>query len=183
MTRYSVDGRLDPLKTDQHFGSSEPFSIGVEEELFLVDPLTGGQTNTSAAVLERLGSVEGKAEQELHACQVELITNIYTRASEAVQALGEMRRAVLQTGTGFSHPAPTPQRERPTPSSPTRSAMSTSTTCLVTPQSPRSQHCTSTSGCQTPRPPSARSTGCAASSRCCWRWRLTRRFGTAGTPA
>jgi glutamate---cysteine ligase / carboxylate-amine ligase len=109
MTRYRVDGRLDPLKTDQHFGSSKPFSIGVEEELFLVDPLTGCQTNTSAAVLERLGSVEGKVEQELHACQVELITNICTRASEAVQALGEMRRAVLQTGTGIlasgTHPS------------------------------------------------------------------------------
>jgi carboxylate-amine ligase len=109
MTRYSVDGWPDPLKTDQRFGSSEPFSIGVEEELFLVDPVTGCQTNTSAAVLGRLGSVEGKVEQELHACQVELITNICTRASEAVQALGEMRRAVLQTGAGIlasgTHPS------------------------------------------------------------------------------
>jgi glutamate---cysteine ligase / carboxylate-amine ligase len=89
------------LNEDHRFGSSKAFSIGVEEELFLVDPLTGCQTNTSAAVLERLGSVEGKVAQELHACQVELITNICTRASEAVRALGEMRRAVLQTGTGI----------------------------------------------------------------------------------
>jgi glutamate---cysteine ligase / carboxylate-amine ligase len=103
-------GRPDyRLNEDHRFGSSRAFSIGVEEELFLVDLLTGCQTNISAAVLERLGSVEGKVAQELHSCQVELITNICTRASEAVRALGEMRRAVLQTGTGIlasgTHPS------------------------------------------------------------------------------
>ena len=70
---------LRPLEIEHRFGFSEPFSIGVEEELFLVDPLTGRQTNTAAAVLERLGDVEGTVEQELHACQVELITNIHSR--------------------------------------------------------------------------------------------------------
>jgi glutamate---cysteine ligase / carboxylate-amine ligase len=99
----------DRLNEDHRFGSSKAFSIGVEEELFLVDPLTGGQTNTSAAVLERLGEVEGTVEQELHSCQVELITNICGDAGEAVRALGGMRRAVLQTGTGIlasgTHPS------------------------------------------------------------------------------
>ena len=94
---------------DHSFGSSEPFSVGVEEELFLVDPLTGRQTNSSAAVLERLGEVEGTVERELHACQVELITNIHSTASEAVRALGGMRRAVLRTGAGIlasgTHPS------------------------------------------------------------------------------
>jgi carboxylate-amine ligase len=94
---------------DHRFGSSEPFSVGVEEELFLVDPLTGRQTNSSAAVLERLGEVEGKVVRELYACQVELITNIHTSAGEAVQALGELRRAVVQTGAGIlgsgTHPS------------------------------------------------------------------------------
>ena len=100
---------FDPLETDHRFGSSEPFAIGVEEELFLVDPLTGRPANTSAVVLERLGEVEGTVEQELHACQVELITNICTGAREAAQALGEMRRAVLETGAGIlasgTHPS------------------------------------------------------------------------------
>jgi hypothetical protein len=45
---------LDFLETDHRFGSSEPFAIGVEEELFLVDPLTGRLANTSAVVLERV---------------------------------------------------------------------------------------------------------------------------------
>jgi carboxylate-amine ligase len=83
------------------FGSSEPFSLGVEEELFLVDPATGRQTNTSGAVLKRLGAVEGRVEPELHACQVELITDVCRRASEAVRALAALRRAVLDTGGGL----------------------------------------------------------------------------------
>jgi carboxylate-amine ligase len=94
---------------EHRFGFSDPFSIGVEEELFLVDPLTGRQTNTAAIVLERLGDVQGTIEQELHACQVELITNIHASAGDAVLALGQMRRAVLQTGTGLlasgTHPS------------------------------------------------------------------------------
>jgi carboxylate-amine ligase len=97
------------LERDHRFGFGEPFSVGVEEELFLVDPLTGRQTNTSAAVLERLGDVEGTVERELHACQVELITNVHTSAGEAVQSLRDMRRAVLQTGAGIlasgTHPS------------------------------------------------------------------------------
>ena len=91
------------------FGSEKPFSVGVEEELFLVDPLTGRQTNASAAVQERLGPVDGQVERELHACQVELITDVCTSAGEAVGTLGGLRRAVVSTGAGLlgsgTHPS------------------------------------------------------------------------------
>ncbi len=91
------------------FGSSNPFSVGVEEELFLVDPVTGRQANTSGAVQERLGQVDGTIERELHACQIELITNICESAGEAVGALGDLRRAVIATGAGLlgsgTHPS------------------------------------------------------------------------------
>jgi glutamate---cysteine ligase / carboxylate-amine ligase len=91
------------------FGSERAFSVGVEEELFLVDPVTGSQVNTSAAVLERLGPVDGRVERELHACQVELITDICRCAGEAVGTLGGLRRSVLATGAGLlgsgTHPS------------------------------------------------------------------------------
>jgi glutamate---cysteine ligase / carboxylate-amine ligase len=91
------------------FGSGEPFTVGVEEELFLVDPVTGRQTNASAAVQERLGSLDGTVERELHACQVELITDVCQRAGETVGTLGGLRRAVVATGAGLlgsgTHPA------------------------------------------------------------------------------
>jgi carboxylate-amine ligase len=94
---------------DHRFGTGEPFSIGVEEELFLVDPTSGRQTNTSAGVLARLGDVHGRVERELHACQVELITGVHRHAEEAVRELGELRRTVAGTGAGIlgsgTHPS------------------------------------------------------------------------------
>jgi carboxylate-amine ligase len=93
------------------FGTGEPFSVGVEEELFLVDPVTGRQANSSKAVLERLGPVDGSVERELHACQVELITDVCRSAGEAVGTLGGLRRAVIATGAGLigsgTHPSAT----------------------------------------------------------------------------
>ena len=91
------------------FGERAAYSVGVEEELFLVDPITGRQANASTAVLRRLGPVEGEVERELHACQVELITGVCEGAGEAVGALDRMRRAVIATGAGLlgagTHPS------------------------------------------------------------------------------
>jgi carboxylate-amine ligase len=96
-------------ETDNAFGSGEPFSLGVEEELFLVDPVTGHQANASAAVQERLGPVDGTVESELHACLLELITDVCRNAGEAVGTLGGLRRAVVATGAGLlgsaTHPS------------------------------------------------------------------------------
>jgi len=97
-------------REEQHqFGVSAPYSLGVEEELFLVDPVTGRQANASAAVLERLGPVDGSVQPELHACHVELITPICRNAAHASQMLARLRRAVLDTGAGLlgsgSHPS------------------------------------------------------------------------------
>jgi glutamate---cysteine ligase / carboxylate-amine ligase len=98
------------LRDDLHaFGSGEPFSLGVEEELFLVDSLTGAQIDASGAVLARLGPLRGTVERELHACQIELITDICATTAEAVQTLAALRTAVVATGAGVlaagAHPA------------------------------------------------------------------------------
>jgi len=94
---------------DHRFGTGRPFSLGVEEELFLADPVTGAQTSASVAVLERLGPVAGTVERELHACQIELITDVCTTAGEAVESLRGLRRAVTATGAGIlgsgTHPS------------------------------------------------------------------------------
>lgn len=84
------------------FGAGRPFTLGVEEELFLVDAVSGEQVNSSAAVIERLvGTASGSVEQELHACLIELVTCVCTTVGEAVQALGELRCAVTATGAGL----------------------------------------------------------------------------------
>jgi carboxylate-amine ligase len=91
------------------FGQRKPFSVGVEEELFLVDPFTGRQSNSSEAVQGLLGPVDGAVERELHACMAETISGICESASEAVAMLRELRRAVVATGAGVlgsgTHPS------------------------------------------------------------------------------
>src|SRR3954451_24481259 len=101
---------MTAMSTDHAFGSGEPFTLGVEEELFLVHPVTGSQANASAAVLERVRAPEtGQIERELHACVVELITGVCDRVGEARDQLAALRRAVLATGTGLigsgTHPS------------------------------------------------------------------------------
>jgi carboxylate-amine ligase len=95
---------------DTAFGSGKPFTVGVEEELFLVHPVTGSQANASAAVREHLASLRrGAVEAELHACQVELITDVCESAGEAIAVLDSLRKAVLATGAGLlgsgTHPS------------------------------------------------------------------------------
>jgi glutamate---cysteine ligase / carboxylate-amine ligase len=77
--------------------------------LFLVDPLSGAQANSSAAVMERVGEVPGSIEQELHACQIELVTGVCRTVGDAIEELRSMRRAVAATGAGLlgagTHPS------------------------------------------------------------------------------
>jgi carboxylate-amine ligase len=91
------------------FGSGPPFTVGVEEELFLVDPVTGTQINASTAVQERIGPVRGTVERELHACQLELITDVCANAGEAIDTLDGLRGAVVTAGAGLlgsgTHPS------------------------------------------------------------------------------
>ena len=91
------------------FGTGTPFTVGVEEELFLVDPVTGRQVNASTAVQDRLGPVSGTVERELHACQLELITDVCKSAGDAAGALRDLRSAVFEAGAGLigsgTHPS------------------------------------------------------------------------------
>jgi carboxylate-amine ligase len=90
----------DPLR-EPRFGAEKPFALGVEEELFLVDPRDGTQVNAREHVLGAIGAVErGEVTGEVHACQVELITDVCETAADAVEVLAGLRRAVLATGVG-----------------------------------------------------------------------------------
>jgi carboxylate-amine ligase len=99
----------DHRASDHAFGSGPPFTVGVEEELFLVDPVTGAQINASTAVQERVGPVRGTVERELHACQIELITDVCASAGDAIDTLDGLRRAVVATDAGLlgsgTHPS------------------------------------------------------------------------------
>jgi carboxylate-amine ligase len=90
------------MDDEHHFGDGEPFSLGLEEELFLVDASNGRLRNDGAEVLERLGELErGEVKSELHRSQLELITGVCATVGEAVGELSELRRAVLATSAGL----------------------------------------------------------------------------------
>src|SRR5690349_13458707 len=92
-------GRMDD---EQHFGEHEPFSLGVEEELFLVDPGSGRLRNAGEQVLEQLGELDrGAVKNELHRSQIELITGICSTVEEAIGELDALRERVLATGAGL----------------------------------------------------------------------------------
>src|SRR5213596_2972174 len=77
------------------FGSTDAFTLGVEQELFLVDA-AGRQRNAGAHVLEALPeNARGEVSAEVHACQVELISGVCQSAEEALADLRALRDEVL----------------------------------------------------------------------------------------
>src|ERR1700710_1122209 len=95
---------------EPRFGGEAPYSLGVEEELFLVDPADGRQLDAREAVLEQAAKPDrGEITGEVPACQIELITDVCATSAEAVDALAGLRGAVLATGIGrigsATHPA------------------------------------------------------------------------------
>ena len=90
------------MDDEHHFGEGEPFSLGLEEELFVVDPDDGRLLNTGGEVLEQLGELErGEVKSELHRSQIELITGVCSTVEEAVAELSQLRAAVLATDVGL----------------------------------------------------------------------------------
>jgi carboxylate-amine ligase len=94
-------GSLPPDGTQlfQNFGSSPPFTVGVEEELFLVDPTTHETARVTDAVLARLPRfTRGRVLGEICDGVVELVTPVCRDAAEATRHLGALRAAVAGTG-------------------------------------------------------------------------------------
>jgi carboxylate-amine ligase len=100
-------------KTDPYahrFGSSPPLSLGVEEELLLVDPVTHRLVSAAERVLDSLGgAADERVSSEIFTEQIELKTGVCLRPDEALAELREARAAVAATGVGLLgaglHPA------------------------------------------------------------------------------
>jgi glutamate---cysteine ligase / carboxylate-amine ligase len=80
---------------EHRFGASAPLSIGVEEEVMILDAETlapAGAVEVLLAGVEGL-DLPGRLKTELHSSVVELNTNVCTTVDEAVEALRALRRA------------------------------------------------------------------------------------------
>ncbi|MFN8163706.1 MAG: YbdK family carboxylate-amine ligase [Solirubrobacterales bacterium] len=88
----------EPGRAEHRFGASSPLSIGVEEELLLVD-----QSRRQAAAAERVlaglpPQLRKSASTEIFAAQIEVKTGICLDAGQAFEELAGMRQAVRGTG-------------------------------------------------------------------------------------
>ncbi|HEX6752646.1 MAG TPA: YbdK family carboxylate-amine ligase [Solirubrobacterales bacterium] len=83
---------------DHKFGSSPPLSLGVEEELLLVDE-RHQLVAEGELVLERVsGSAAERISTEIFAEQIELKTGVCHGADDVLAELGELRRTIATKG-------------------------------------------------------------------------------------
>jgi glutamate---cysteine ligase / carboxylate-amine ligase len=115
--RLTASSRTTPI--EQHFGESGPLSIGVEEEVMLLD---AESLAPAPAVRRLLAAVEGEElpgllKTELHASVVELTTGLCDSVGEAVQSIrvlrartaAALRRMGLVMAAAGSHPVAEPE--------------------------------------------------------------------------
>ena len=85
-----------------HFGVGTPFRVGVEEQLFLVDPgahhVSASTDELLAALGRRRCALPGRVIGELFDGVVELATPVCASADEVANALWALRSAVLAEG-------------------------------------------------------------------------------------
>jgi carboxylate-amine ligase len=80
------------------FARSEPFTIGVEEELLLVEPDGGRLAPVAAKILAAMDQSDGAAGHEAYAAEIELRTPILRDVGETTSALAAGRAAARDAG-------------------------------------------------------------------------------------
>jgi carboxylate-amine ligase len=88
---------LDVDRVRATFDRVRPLTVGIEEEVLLVDPRTGLPAPVAAAVVAE--GEDARIKPELPACQVELATTVHDSVTAAVDELGELR-TLLSTACG-----------------------------------------------------------------------------------
>lgn len=93
-----MKGEIASERYDHNFGSSPPLSLGVEEELLLVDE-RHRLVAESESVLERVSPpVAERISTEIFTEQIELKTGICHGPDDVLAELGELRRTVAAEG-------------------------------------------------------------------------------------
>jgi carboxylate-amine ligase len=81
------------------FESATEFTIGVEDEVMLVDPVTAGLTPEVERVLAAMGG-DPRFTHELRTAQLEIVTPVFDTAARACGELADARRALVETLEG-----------------------------------------------------------------------------------
>ena len=80
------------------FGQRPDFTLGVEEELLLVDASTHALAHDSAGVIDTLGADPAAVRHDIYEAQIELSSPVAQGAAEAVEELARLRAAVIGAG-------------------------------------------------------------------------------------
>jgi carboxylate-amine ligase len=80
------------------FGEHPDFTVGVEEELLLVDPDTRALVRTSSALLEAMGLEPRAARHDIYEEQLELSSPVHRESADATAELGRLRAALVEAG-------------------------------------------------------------------------------------
>jgi carboxylate-amine ligase len=109
------------MTIEQRFGESPPFSLGVEEELMILDPDTYEQVAGVDRIIRGVAGLDlpGQVKTELFASVFETNTGICTTATEVGEALPELRRAAaaaaadegLAIAAAATHPFAKPEAQ------------------------------------------------------------------------
>ena len=83
---------------EHRFGSSDPFTVGTEEELFLVDPDSYELAHSSEQVLAAMDTEQPAAGHEAYASELELRSPPLRSAVEAAATLRTLRGRAVQAG-------------------------------------------------------------------------------------
>jgi carboxylate-amine ligase len=83
------------MRMDSRFGATAPYTVGVEEEFQLVDPVSRGLT---PAVDEVIAAGEGSQliTSELSRSCVEMLSPVYASAADLARELPGLRREVRE---------------------------------------------------------------------------------------
>lgn len=86
--------------TPVNFGAAREFSLGIEEELLLVDPVTHAIDHGAVGVLARLSvpPAEGDVHPDAYASHIELSSPVCENAGEAMAAVGALRARLRSAG-------------------------------------------------------------------------------------
>jgi carboxylate-amine ligase len=80
------------------FGSGKPFSVGIEEELLLVDPATLQLAHVADRILPAVDLPEGRADHEAFLAEIELRSSAQPDTATAAAELAENRAAARAAG-------------------------------------------------------------------------------------
>jgi len=96
---------MDAERLTETFDAVEPLTVGLEEEVMLLEPDTLDLAECAPALLRRLGDGPSPLKLELPASQIELVTPPRRSVPDAIADLGAARDELLVAATGLARPA------------------------------------------------------------------------------